>query len=262
VNPNLTYLSALHPYSTKSEVPVVIRFIVTPVYLFQNQEEDIPDGFLVYGDILNGKVGLNDQVLDAYEDGYAGTFYYNKSTNAVHTLSSVARSVGDSRYVYEPQLSDDVQRIVKKAYEHRHQIKGTALIDGKEAEIAVSRVDLSFSVDCSLNSNPLSQYYPTVYMVRGNWLNRWKALENSQFSIGLSCVFIQTTAMVIMAVMLFRPVHKFIAHMKGSIVVSGDAKKKKPMVANITSKFKTRTSVGGGDTNNNSSRKDSTHVDA
>eukprot|EP00475_Leptophrys_vorax_P004658 TRINITY_DN12771_c0_g2_i2.p1 TRINITY_DN12771_c0_g2~~TRINITY_DN12771_c0_g2_i2.p1 ORF type:complete len:118 (+),score=18.34 TRINITY_DN12771_c0_g2_i2:231-584(+) len=112
-------------------------------------------------------------------------------------------------------------------------------------EIAVSRVDMSFSVDCSLENVPVPQYYPEVYMVRGTSLERWTSLENSQLATAVSSLVLQSITMVIAATMLYRPVHKFTQHMKSSMMG------KKPAVR-IESKFKANNS-------NASAGKDSTH---
>jgi hypothetical protein len=68
INSSLNYTSKYHPYSNINRT-VVVRFAATPVYGVNDTSVNAPDGVLVCGDIVNGKAGVNDLVLESYGSG-------------------------------------------------------------------------------------------------------------------------------------------------------------------------------------------------
>jgi hypothetical protein len=223
--------STLHPYSStfSDSDLIVIRFCATPVYevLGPFINTATPDGVLVYGDIVNGKAQLNEIVLQTFGEGYAGTVYFNGSTNSLQMLSSVFKSGNQYSYDYQ---SNFISNALKDALPNNNPssaiLAGTGTANGNQYEVAIERVASSYFYDCQLTAEPdlIPQFFPTVYMVRASSYSMWTDLQQTQKIISAVTLAIQIVTAIVISVILCKPMWEFIKRIRSEAIFMQEMK--------------------------------------
>jgi hypothetical protein len=107
-NPSLVLNSSLNPSNGYSGL-VVVRLSAIPAYQTGNTNTASPDGVIIMGDMINGKEGLNEIVVTAYQSGYAGTYYQDPASGSLTFLSGVYLSALGAAYEYDVDLTSVIQ---------------------------------------------------------------------------------------------------------------------------------------------------------
>jgi hypothetical protein len=244
--------SKWHPYSTKSTVPVFVRFSAAPVYASAdfNNEFD-PVGVLLIGDILNGKAGVIDMVQDQFSDfGFTGLAAYNASSGAIHPLAGVfAPYTQKQHYIYDMQ--GEYAPNLREAYIHGESEDVQSSINGEVLHYYMKRADLSYRLDTNEDEILLPEFYPPVMLIRGTSVSQWDSFKSSTLAVALAVMLVEFFAMLGTFFLLYRPIHKFVAYMDAQISY------KKPKSLNVITKVSN--AVGLGNHPATSSNRESTH---
>jgi hypothetical protein len=227
-----------HPYTTKSTVPVFIRFSATPVY----SSSSVPVGVLLIGDVLNGKAGVVDMVEDQFADyGFTGLAAYNSSTGKIHPLAGVFASYTQKEhYTYDVQGS--YAAALQEAYVHGESEDTASSLNGEVLHYYIKRADLSYRL-LSQDEDyeiPLPEYYPPIMLIRGTSVSQWDSFKRSNLALALTVVLVEFFVMVGTFVLLYRPIHKFAAYMDAQMSYKS---KSLSIISKITSVVATATTT-------------------
>eukprot|EP00475_Leptophrys_vorax_P018994 TRINITY_DN25963_c0_g1_i2.p1 TRINITY_DN25963_c0_g1~~TRINITY_DN25963_c0_g1_i2.p1 ORF type:complete len:360 (+),score=76.43 TRINITY_DN25963_c0_g1_i2:125-1204(+) len=228
--------TGLHLNSTLNPVngytgPVIIRLIAFPMYSKMNSSNySNPDGVLVFGDLVNGKVGLNEIAVTAYSSGYAGTYFFNSSSESLVFLSGVYRSDENSQYEYDVDVTDLLLPYMSQMM--KLELGDLTFFQtrfrGHHFEFSVIPALPSFFADCLENTVPetSADFNPKIFHVRGKNADQWDLIQKQQLALQVPSIFVQLISSIGISYMLYRPVKKFIDGLQQS-PLSGHASRLK-----------------------------------
>jgi hypothetical protein len=202
--------SSLHPYD--NELPVIIRWTASPVYSSSNSNLSQPDGVLLYGDIVNGKITFNEMIVSNFADGYAATYLFDNTTGKFMLISSIRKGstglildedIPAARQVLSAALLTRSATIVSGA---------TGEYKGDPLEFSAERLEGSIAYECTGASVPLLDdvFNPHLYEVRATSNADEKGLESRQLAIQIVTVLLATLATGVLTFMLFLPIYRFV----------------------------------------------------
>jgi twitching motility protein PilJ len=216
--------SKLHPYDNNQTV--LVRWTAAPVFAASNTNSSKPDGVIVYGDIINGKISFNELIVSEFDDGYAATFYYDSTASKFKILSSVRKSA--SGLVIDDEIPEAVEAVTKS-----FQTRSISIVEGtftgESFELSGENFETSLFYACTNEAVPLleSAYNPPLYQVRATSNSHWILLRKRQLIIQVVTVFVQVLSTILISWVLFLPVYRFVQIMHQEF---GDGKAKKVKV--------------------------------
>eukprot|EP00475_Leptophrys_vorax_P037119 TRINITY_DN635_c0_g1_i4.p1 TRINITY_DN635_c0_g1~~TRINITY_DN635_c0_g1_i4.p1 ORF type:complete len:911 (-),score=230.86 TRINITY_DN635_c0_g1_i4:145-2877(-) len=237
---DLNYSSIFHPYNSKQVV--IVRLGVTPVYSSSDDEQDMePVGALIMGDIVNGKAFAVSMVQDEFQDeGYTAIYYYNEQGNLLLPLQTIYNSYGNSNSPLYDVRVETVEQMVRAADSTQGPVSGLVKVNGEKLKVYVSRADDSWRISRDGNLQPLSEFYPPVYFVRGTSVSQYDSFKKSQLALALSSFLIVFFTMAASMFFLYRPIFRFSAHIETKFHPSteeGKSSKQKFSLAGVLDKF-------------------------
>jgi twitching motility protein PilJ len=203
--------SSLHPYDNNDTV--IVQWVASPVFAISNSNSSSPDGVLVFGYILNGKINYNDMIVSEFDDGYSGTFHYDSEKENFNLLSAVRLSSG--KVVLDEMLPDALNAVKRAA-----STKSSSLLEGSYAgdslEFSAKSFETSTYFSCDGDQIPLleNEWNPPLYQVRATSNEHWVAQRKKQLAIQIVTVLVQVISSVVTTWMLFMPVHRFVKIMQ------------------------------------------------
>jgi hypothetical protein len=203
--------SKLHPYANNNTV--LVRWSASPVFATSNTNKSRPDGVLLYGDIINGKISFNELIVSEFDDGYAATFLYNSTTGQFVLLSSVRQT--DGGLVIDEQIPETVQAL-KGAISSRSLSVVEGTYAGEPFEMAGDAFETSTFYACTNEQVPLldAAYNPPLYQVRSTSNAHWLSLRKRQLAIQVITVLVQVISSALISWVLFLPVYRFVQVMQ------------------------------------------------
>jgi hypothetical protein len=161
--------------------------------------------------VMSSKSQLQSPTRITNSAGYAGTFYINDSTNNVQVLSSVFRHFDSNDYMYDADVTSQVQGLVQQAHKQQRIVSGEITFQNERLQLFVARVDQSYFVKDDVDWKLLPDYYPALYFIRGTSMSRYDSEISTQYAASLSCLFISFAAMAASSIALYLPIRK-LAH--------------------------------------------------
>jgi hypothetical protein len=143
--------------------------------------------------------------------GYAGVFLYNQSADSFALISGTMKPYGRPGYIYD--IDANVQNILKRSLATKDTVTGQGMINGENMQIAATRVDASFQVNADYDHKALPEFYPCVFIVRGSSLSEWIPVQQRQLGILIFTVVFQLIVLVVTAVLVYRPISKFLLYL-------------------------------------------------
>jgi uncharacterized protein YodC (DUF2158 family) len=219
--------SSLNPYINK-ELPVFVRLTASPVYSLANTNSSFPDGVIVYGDVVNGKIGDHDMIVSTYTSGYSGAYWYNEISDTFHLLSSVYKAPGSSEINIDVHLPA-ADSAVRKAMNSGEQSTFETVFRGNSFELTADSFEAAYSYNFEYNVQPEENvdYNPPLYVVRASSNDKWNVLRKQQTVIQVMTVLVQFISSVGISFLLYRPVHRFITALTHEMNHKGTRGKKK-----------------------------------
>jgi len=199
--------SKLHPYVSNSTV--LVRWTATPVFSASNTNSSQPDGVLLNGDIINGKIGYNEMIVSQFQDGYAGTYFYDNSSSQFVLLSAVRWDNGN--LVIDESIPEALNSLHTALNTNQvSTVEGT--FAGTPFELTSEEFELSIFFSCTGEEIPLlnSVYNPPLYQVRTVSSSHWISLRQKQLAIQIVSVVVQVISTVGISYLLFLPIYRFV----------------------------------------------------
>jgi len=211
LNPLLTSTNLMPSFSSNT---IVVRFACAPVYASNNTAQTTPDAVLIAGDIVNGKVGLNELVLSTFGDGFSGYYYYDEGSDKFQYISGVYRA-SDGSYDYNPSDLGHHELLRTALYSETSVFDQGIEYGDDSYEVAVARVKSSAFVDCTGTQLPLTDdsFNPPVFHVRAVSGSRWSDLRKSQLAVQIITVLFQLIALIGISYVLYVPIKNFAAQL-------------------------------------------------
>jgi hypothetical protein len=179
------------------------------VYTRLNTDMNVPDGVLLFGDIVNGKIGFNEMIVSEFDDGYSGTYFYDSNTSQFILLASVRYDDGNLVIDEEiPEAHTSLQRA--RASRLPETIEGS--FAGDSIELTSDDFETSVFYSCTQETTPLldAVYNPSLYQVRTNSNAHWIALRKRQLAIQVVSILVQVISSIVISWLLFLPIHRFV----------------------------------------------------
>jgi hypothetical protein len=202
--------SSLHPL--ENQLPVIIRWAASPVYSASNTNSSKPDGVLLYGDIVNGKIAYNEMITSEFGDGYAATYRYDNVSETFTLISSIRKGASD--LVLDEDIPE-AQQVLSAALKTKSAtiVSGVSgFFKGDYLEFSAERIEGSIAYQCTGASVPLLDdvYNPHLYQVRATSNAGQKKLQSRQLIIQVVTIVLATLTSCVITLLLFLPIYRFV----------------------------------------------------
>jgi hypothetical protein len=247
--------SNLHPYDNSNSV--LVRWSIIPVFKSSSTNSSNPDGALIYGDIINGKIPFNELIVTEFEDGYAGTYFLDSNSSQFILLSAVRWSKG--QLILDEALPNAVDTI-KAAQSSLLSATKEGTFNAAPYEITADRFELSTYVSCTGEEVPLleADYNPPLFQVRATSNTYWVSLRQKQLAIQVTSVVVQIISSILISWLLFLPIYRFVQTVEKDLGKTTYAASKRAGVKDVIGKFSS--ALKSGNSRNKSTAKESDNI--